>query len=56
MAEKLYDKIPEIRPIYHMKDFDDFVQNYRRIHEDLTRAVKMLKSEIKRLQDEKQDA
>ena len=55
MAEQLYKQIPEISPIKHRKDFEDFIDNYEVLHRHMIRAIKLIKEELKRLQNEKQD-
>ena len=50
-----YERIPEFNPIKHDSNFDDFIKNFRREFEKMLEAIKILKAEVKRLQDEKQD-
>jgi len=50
-----YERIPEFNPIRHDNTYEDFIKNFRREFEKMITAIKILKSEVKRLQDEKQD-
>lgn len=51
-----YDKIPEIAPIRRFRDFYNFIADFPREWDKVIQAIRLIKSELKRLQDEKEDA
>jgi hypothetical protein len=51
-----YEKIKTPEPIRHDRNYDDFIANFRREWEDVIRDIQIIKDELKRLQDDKQDA
>jgi hypothetical protein len=49
------DLIPTLQPIRSVKDFKEFILNFPKLWDDLVRAIGLIKSELQRLQAEKQD-
>lgn len=51
-----YEKIEIPEKIRHQRDFEDFIANFNRQWNAIIKSIALIKQELERLQQEKQDA